>query len=120
MSEVEWARILADDRKSRPHMRGVGRRIAGELRPTPGRFHSTERFCSPRASAEVLDVSLADRDYWRDVPEYRRLMDGGGTPSPMRGRSASSSWFAVVVVVAVFGLVVLPHVTILGRHWFVG
>lgn len=78
-------------------------------------------------------MSLADRDYWRDVPEYRRLV--GREPDrrpvgreldrrPVSPRPSRDFWTrpvtpmtAILAALLGIGVILLPHLTILGRHW---
>jgi hypothetical protein len=80
-------------------------------------------------------VSLADRDYWREVPEYRRLMGRDSSPEPLDTpreigrdhdphRTGSDFWRqpispgrAVIITVGAFAFLLLSHLNILGEHW---
>jgi hypothetical protein len=77
-------------------------------------------------------VSLADRDYWREVPEYRRLMgrepDARPSVAPRHSGASSAGGFwtrpvrpstAIIAALLGVGMILLPHLNIAGQHWHI-
>ena len=86
--------------------------------------HAAEQARSVRRSESPADLSLADRDYWREVPEYRRLMGCEPDRRPTAARQSGDFWkrpvtpmTGVLAALLGIGVILLPHLTILGRHW---